>query len=751
MRIVPVFLSAFLMLSTIGTAGDWLHWRGPNQNGISSEKGLVEDWDLEKETNVVWHSDIGGRSTPIILNGRVYLNCRTEHDVTDPDEKIHAREQVVCWDAETGKELWKDVFNVFLTDIAAPRVGWANMAGDKETGYVYVHSVSGLFRCYNSDGKVIWETSLLEDHGKIAGYGGRTHTPVIDEDRVIVSFLATNWGDMKGPAPKHYYYCFDKKNGDLLWIDAPGGKPQDTTFSCPIISVVNGQRMLIAGNADGGIYGINARTGKKIWGHQMSRRGINASPVLDGDMVYITHGEDNLDNTDFGRVECLKIVGEGAETRVESFWRKDGIKAGYSSPLVKDGILYVVADTGSLHAFDSKTGEKLWDHSLGTVGKGAPAWADGKIYVMEVDGNIHILKPSREKCETLSHVSLDARVGGGKDEIYASPAICNGLVYLATRDRTICIGKKAEAVSDVAELKEDAAAAEIATLQLRPYEVILNSGESANFKLHAFDKHGRFIKTLPAEITVGEGLEGATADGATLSAAGVKTPLAGTISASSGELTATARVRVFPPMPWKEDFESFRGVAVPPHWMRAHLKIKPAILTKSTEPFVSTEGAAVPDDANVAMNMAPGIGRPSHTVFMGKAEDRGYVIQADVLLKEQKRKLASVGLTNQRYNFIVKANTGKVAIQTWQAHLRLGSQSKFRADPDVWYTMKMRVDVDNGVAKIKGKVWERDQPEPDAWTLEAVDPHANESGSPGLYGYRLADCYFDNVIVTKEQ
>ena len=111
------------------------------------------------------------------------------------------------------------------------------MCGDKETGYVYLHSVSGIFRCYDPDGKVVWEHSLGEDFGKISGYGGRTQTPIIDEDRVIVSFMATNWGATKGPAPLHYYYAFDKKTGELQWVTAPGGKPKDTNYSLSLIHI----------------------------------------------------------------------------------------------------------------------------------------------------------------------------------------------------------------------------------------------------------------------------------------------------------------------------------------------------------------------------------------------------------------------------------------------------------------------------------------------------------------------------------
>ncbi len=116
-----------------GLADDWAHWRGPEQNGISRELNLPNDWSFDTKENVLWISDIGGRSTPIVLNDRVYLNCRTEHDVNVPEELVHAGEQVVCWDAKTGEIIWKDVFNVFQTDIPAPRVGWAAMCGDRTT------------------------------------------------------------------------------------------------------------------------------------------------------------------------------------------------------------------------------------------------------------------------------------------------------------------------------------------------------------------------------------------------------------------------------------------------------------------------------------------------------------------------------------------------------------------------------------------------------------------------------------------
>ncbi len=714
---------------------NWANWRGPEQNGISRETGLPDDWSLE--SNKAWESDIGGRATPIILNGRVFLNCRTPDDFTDRDEMIHSREQVVCWDLKSGDVLWQDAFNVFLTDIPSPRVGWASMCGDEETGNVFMHSVSGMFRCYTPDGEVVWEHSLFEEYGKISGYGGRTQTPIIDEDRVIVSFLAVNWGDMKGPAPLHYYYAFDKKTGELQWVSAPGGAPQDTNYSVPIVAVINGQRLLIGGNSDGSICAMNARTGQPVWQFRMSKRGLNSSPVVDGNNVYIAHGEDNIDNVTFGRVQCIDGSLTGDITDKGSVWRHDGLKAGYTALLIKDGVLYVVSDPGNLHAFESATGEEHWEHNLGTVGKGSPVWADGKMYLTEVNGNVLILEADRTGCTELSRVQLNGTTVEGLDEIYASPAISQGHVVFVTCNRTICVTDKTgewQPGEIPAMAAETDPGTEPALIQLRPYEVTLKAGESAGFELHKFDANGRFLGKEAAALTA-EGDLAAMVDGATVAAPADTGAVAGNVVAKLGELEATARIRTFnTSQPWAWDFEGMAGIQVPPTWVRAHIKMKPV---------ESGEG----NTAMQLVGMGKGKGRPSHIVLLGTADMKDYEIQADVLMKEQNRQLPRIGLINGRYTFVMNGNASKLQIVTWPAHLRLGSKEKFVSDPDIWYTMKMRVDVTETEAVIFGKVWPRDEQEPAEWSIQATDPHPNPSGSPGLYVYAQADCRFDNVKV----
>ncbi|HIK93883.1 MAG TPA: serine/threonine protein kinase [Planctomycetes bacterium] len=734
------FLFSLTVVATINAVvgADWPSWRGPEHNGISRETGLVESWDLKSGKNVLWESPIGGRAAPIVLNGRIYLQCRTSHDVsTGSKELIDAQEQVVCRDAATGDVLWEKQFNVFQTDIPAPRVGWAAMTGDSETGYVYMHSVSGIFRCYDKDGNVVWEKSLFEEYGKISGYGGRTQTPIIDEDRLIVGFFGLNWGRTKAPPPKMTYYCFDKKTGELLWTSPVGGGPFDTNYSNPTITVIEGQRLLIGGGADGGIHAINARTGAHVWSFRMSKRGLNATPVVDGNHVFISHGEDNIDNREFGRIQCIDARGKGDITESNSVWRIDGIKAGYTALVVKDGVLYVIADTGKLHAFDSKTGDELWEYSLGTVGKGSPIWADGKLYAMEVNGNIHILKPSREKCESLSHVKVHASNGKGDDEIYGTPAISDGRIFFVTRDRTICIGnenagKPNPTAAKIPELQEGDGGTDVASIQIHPFEDRVVGGGDIQYKVVGYNELGQLIGEVDAELTLGDGWTGVTLEGNKLTVAADAPEQGGELTAKLGEATAFARVRTYPPLPWKWDFEGYKPKQVPPTWINSFLKLQPTDF-----------------DGTMALKRSPGKGRPSTYFWLGLPEMKGYTVQTDVYMTEQKRKLPNMGVTVQRYNVILKGNTGKFGIQTWAPHLRMAQEVRFRSNPDTWYTVKATVKIEDDGAHVLGKVWERGTDEPAEWTLEAIDPHPNTEGAPGLYMYTLADGYFDNVVVTE--
>ena len=71
-----------------------------------------------------------------------------------------------------------------------------------------------------------------------------------------------------------------------------------------------------------------------------------------------------------GQVVAFKGTGSGDITKTALLWHVDGIAAGFAAPLYKDGRLYVVANNGNLYALDAKTGQQLFSHNLGTIGRG---------------------------------------------------------------------------------------------------------------------------------------------------------------------------------------------------------------------------------------------------------------------------------------------------------------------------------------------------------------------------------------------
>src|SRR5438445_4474812 len=114
-RFLPLLVTAGLFVAGEVRATDWYRWRGPEQNGVSPEKNLPEKWSPDSkaaDNNLVWKAAYGSHSTPIVLNGRVYL-------INDVGEGLTEQERVLCLDADSGKLEWEYRFNVFLTDIVS--------------------------------------------------------------------------------------------------------------------------------------------------------------------------------------------------------------------------------------------------------------------------------------------------------------------------------------------------------------------------------------------------------------------------------------------------------------------------------------------------------------------------------------------------------------------------------------------------------------------------------------------------------
>jgi outer membrane protein assembly factor BamB len=722
-------------------AADWASWRGPEQAGMVWEKAVVTSWSPQGE-NVLWKIPLEGRSTPILMKGRFYVIV----PAGDVSNKASLQERVICLDADTGKTIWEYRFNVFDSDVVQQRVGWTSVVGDPETGNIYAHGTGGELFCFDRDGKVLWKWSMTEQFGRASGYGGRLMTPIIDENRLIISFMSSSWGDQAGP--KHRYLALDKKTGEVLWWSAPGDKPYDTTYAIPVVAVIGDKRMLIAPNGDGNVYGLMARTGEKLWTFKVSVRGLNASPVVDGNYAYITNGEENIDSTEMGRVICIDASKTGDITGSGEVWRAESIKAGFASPALANGRLYVVDNSADLYAFDAKTGKQYWKHNLGRVGKGSPTvTADGVIYVGEQNGVFHIIKDEGDKA-----VSLDREEFEGPDntidEIYGSPAFADGRVYFMTRYNTYCLAKKDARLEKHSAPKMRVTAipgGKLAVVHAIPGEITLSPGQTMQFRTMTFDSMGQVIDGSSEKPTWSmAGVKGTIDESGEFTAAKDNVFSGGMVTAKIGELTGTARVRISPTLPFAVNFDDMKVDVVPPGWVGAAAKTK----------IVERDGS------KVFQKLAENPSAPFMRIrsYMTPPIEGGYTMVADLLgTPKGERFKPEMGLINTRYFLMLMGGEQTLRVESWSPMPRYREEVPFVWKTDVWYRMKCRVDVSEKDARIRGKVWPRDEKEPEAWTVDVVDPFPNREGSPGLYAYspgttaksKGPEVFFDNLQVMK--
>ena len=715
-------------LTPPAAAQDWPSWRGRGQTGVSDATGLVSSWSPDGE-NLVWSDSWVGRSTPAVFDGRVCANGRSGNGVDE-------QEVVACWNAETGAKLWQHHFNVANTTVPFNRVGWGSVAGDPETGYLYAMNIDGHLNAFDRDGTVVWTWRLAEDFGRASGYGGRTSNPIVDEDQLLLSVIGAGWGNLGGP-PRHRYVSFDKRTGEVRWVSTPGGTVADmNTQSVGVIGVINGERLWIDGNADGRIYALKARTGEKVWEFHLSKRGINVSPVLAGETVYAAHSEENVDAGTMGRVVAIDATGSGDVTATHERWRADELAIGFSSPLLHDGRLYLIDNSANLSAIDAATGAMQWEHSVGTVGKASPVWADGKLFITETNGNVTILQPDANGATVLDHDELQVAAENRNAEIYGSFAVGYGRLYVTSEDGIYCIGNPSAPFTTTAsaspDLGTEAPAADTpAVLQVVPAEVIAAAGDRVEFTVRAYDDNGRYLGTRDAAWSLDDLAGASVSSQGVLSTDARAANQAGFVTAIAGGLSAVAQVRVYAPLPWSENFESGR----PPFW-------------------IGGGGSVAVEDLNGNQVLRKGASRTGihrHAIYVGPTSMSGYTVQADVLSTQQGRRRPDIGLINSGYTMDLQGNRQKIQIQSWAAELRVMAEVDFPWEPDTWYRLMLRVDIEGERGIVRGKVWPRDDPEPADWTLTVEDPLANRTGSPGIIGYSPIDIYFDNVSVVENR
>jgi outer membrane protein assembly factor BamB len=778
--------------SNASVAQGWFNWRGPSQDGTSPETGLPDKIDAKAP---LWTADFPGQSTPVIANGKLYINGFLGDG---PD----LQEGTACFDAETGKLLWKHMTNDFLSDTIYLRYATSAPTIDAETGNVYVQATHGLLSCFTADGKLLWQHSLMEEYGRLTFPNARTATPVVDEDLVITRGITAGWG-ANGPTSDRIL-AFDKKTGDLVWLSSPIERPQDNTFSPLYLSWLEGQRVLFTAAGNSSVICVNVRTGEPIFSFPAAaagaKGGINAGVLRYKDSLLVIHESENVDSSEVGRTAAFRIpMGSKAPApgkpqvytpKELEMWRNPlGTLA--SSPTIVGNTLYVVTGTGEAAAMNADTGAILWRKKLGAEQRqSSPFFADGKLYVAFYiagadpeaaagdggNGELYVFKPGEKEPQVLSRTRLVGRCFG-------SPIAYNGKLYVQTDRKLYAFGKKGDnAGAKQVVWKHEAPEMKIGPatrLQLVPNEVLLRPSELKAVRARSIDANGfavnpavpitdvKFDAFVPPTALVKAKMNGAFDPKGNLVAGDEHAPSAGAyqgVLTSDPKITGTMRGRVLSSLPLKLDFDNFElkemtgpgvgqapiepvvepGKPAPPVGPTTWNIIEPP--TAFSYPPLAWNAARFRFDIREAPK--GGLETPAGnkalcktidnkifqraTIFIGHADFKNYTIEADVLSEGNRRKGCDIGLINQRYLVTLKFNEQTLEVSS--NHERLNHHVPFKAERNVWYRMKVRVEgAADGSGIVRAKVWKKGEAEPEAWSLEYTHKTAHEHGAPGFY------------------
>jgi hypothetical protein len=386
---------------------------------------------------------------------------------------------------------------------------------------------------------------------------------------------------------------------------------------------------------------------------------------------------------------------------------------------------------------DAKTGKAIGRPArLGTINFAAPLFADGKIFHVEQNRRWYILTPDEKRGVTgFERGGKTAGEFPSGDECLASPVVSHGRLYLLTTGAMYCFEDKTKqhGVTERPALAQETPVAEDnkpAHVQVVPAELLLRPGDKQQLKVRLYNSRGQFLKESPATYSVLG--TGEISESGEFAAPADVPHTAAIITAKVGELTGKSRIRIVPPLPWKFDFEGLTDA--PLTWVGMRYRHVARQMDGGT---VLAKITTIPR------------GTKSRGSF-GPSDLADYTTQADFKFAAATNgKLPDVGVIAQGYTLEASGENRWLRLFSWGSHdKRYFKSLPLEPKPDVWYTIKLRAANIDGKAQLQGKLWKRGEPEPEAWTIELVDPDPITHGAPGMSGNATnAELYIDNVSV----
>jgi outer membrane protein assembly factor BamB len=414
-------------IPTPAARADWPEFRGPYGNGHVSAPGdtarvgLPLTWS--ETENVRWKTPIPHRgwSTPVVMDGQIWLTT-----ATDEGHEYFA----LCVDAESGNVLHN--IKLFHHDEPEPLGNHLNCYAAPspaiEPGRVYVHFGSYGTACLDTaTGDVLWKRDDLP----CRHYRGPSSSVVLFQNLVI---LTLDGVDLQ------YLVALDKETGDTIWKTDRDVEWDDQHFegkdpasikrirdgdhrkahSTPLIAAgPDGQPQLISGGAKAA-FAYNPGTGDEIWRIDYDDFSVAPRPIFHDGVAYLVTG---ITHPELWAVR-LGAAGNISESD-KILWRLKSRVAKTASPVLIDGLIYMVSDDGIVTCIDAATSDTVWQKRIGGAFAASPIYADDRIYFCDQDGQTTVIKPGRE-FESLATNTLD-------DGCMASPAVDGGALYLRTK------------------------------------------------------------------------------------------------------------------------------------------------------------------------------------------------------------------------------------------------------------------------------------------------------------------------------
>lgn len=448
MKKISVFaVSAFLfsLISASAVADNqqahWPEWRGPFFNGMARGDAPTS-WDETK--NIKWKALIPGRghSTPVIWGDKIFLTTAVptgkapQPAAPEPEAQgrrggggpgggamaqVEHRFDVLCLDRKSGKVLWQKTARV-----ATPHEGYHRMYGSFASNspvtdgkYVYVSFGSRGIYCFDLNGKLIWQKDLGVQMRMRLQFGEGT-APALDKDKLILTF------DQESGS---FIVALDKQNGKELWRS---DRDEVSAWSVPLIIEYGGRRQIIVA-ASKKVRSYDSQTGKVIWECAGLGSNVIPAPIFHNGVVYVMSGHRDP------KLMAIKLGKEGDLTGTDAvLWTHTRGMAYTASPVLHEGKLYVLTDSGQVSCFNIATGEPYFQQvrlPRPYNFKASPVGANGKLYLASEEGEVIILKMT-DKLEVLTTNKLEDQV------FIASPVIVENELFLRSQNTLYCISEK---------------------------------------------------------------------------------------------------------------------------------------------------------------------------------------------------------------------------------------------------------------------------------------------------------------------